>query len=185
VGKSTLAVNIAGALAGKAPTALQDEDATMQTSAGWISPGKIQTVELLGSSDRPKSGTEYLVVDIEGRPNLSDLVDLAERATVVIPTNTNGTELEPTVALWKRLEASKANMANIRVVITKAPPTGNVGAAARDELRSLGLTVCNTVVRQYAAHARAQEQRVLVREVQDARAENAWSDILSLALELS
>ena len=41
VAKSTLAVNLAGALALKGQVALSDEDATMQTSRKWIHGGKL------------------------------------------------------------------------------------------------------------------------------------------------
>lgn len=72
----------------------------------------------------------------------------------------------------------------IRVVITKAPPVGSVGQAARDELRSAGFQVCSAVIRRYTAHERAHEQGVLVRDVSDPKAEPAWADVLSLALEV-
>lgn len=184
VAKSTLAVNLAGALALKGQVALSDEDATMQTSRKWIHGGKLP-VRLLSSGELPPDAFRYWVIDVEGRPSLADMVELSQRSTMLVPSGANGTELEPTIELWERLVAAKAKMANVCVVITKAPPTGAVGQGARDHLRGLGLNVCETVIRAYAAHQRAQEQRVLVRDVQDARPENAWSDILSLALEVS
>lgn len=185
VGKSTLAVNLAGALAMRGATTLSDEDATMETSSDWVTgaKGRIE-VKVLSGDQQPPKGTAYWVIDVEGRPALADMISLAKRSTLLIPSGANGTELEPTVKLWGRLREAGADLSKIRVVITKAPPTGSVGQAARDHLRQLGLNVCTTVVRQYAAHQRAQEQRTLVRDAQDARSENAWADVVSLAFEI-
>lgn len=186
VGKSTLAVNLAGALALHGPTALSDEDITMETSRDWIADagGEIGVTLLPRGATAPPR-TAYWVIDVEGRPSLDDMVSLSQRSTLLIPTGANGTELEPTVKLWARLLEQGADLKEARAVITKAPPSGAVGQAARDHLRSLGLNVCSTVIRQYASHQRAQEQRILVRDVQDVRAENAWADILALATEVS
>ena len=185
VGKSTLAVNLAGALAMRGPTVLSDEDATMETSSDWVAgaEGTI-AVQVLARGKQPPADAAYWVIDVEGRPSLDDMISLTRRSTLLIPSGANGTELEPTVKLWNRLRDKGADLSRARVVITKVPPTGAVGQAARDHLRSLGLNVCNTVIRQYAAHQRAQEQRTLVRDVQDARTENAWADIVSLAFEV-
>ena len=185
VGKSTLAVNLAGALATRGLTALTDEDATMETSSDWISgaEGRIE-VRLLARGDRPPKAAAYWIIDVEGRPSLADMVSLTQRSTLIIPTGANGTELEPTVKLWGRLREHGADLSKARVVITKAPPTGAVGQSARDHLRRLGLNVCTTVIRQYAVHQRAQEQRLLVRDASDPRSENAWADVVSLALEV-
>ncbi|WP_189090008.1 ParA family protein [Deinococcus ruber] len=184
VGKSTLAVNLAGALAMRGPTALMDADAAIQTSGGWIARGAIP-VTLLEEGAAIPAGTRYLVVDTEGRPEIDDMVELTRQSHVVlIPTAPNSVEVEATAKLLRRLEDAGANMKTIRIVVTKAPPVGSVGQAARDELRAMGMPVCETVIRRYTAHERAHEQAVLVRNTQDSRAENAWGDILSLTVEV-
>ena len=184
VGKSTLAVNLAGALALRGATALMDADAAIQTSGGWVQRGSIP-VTLLEEGAPIPSGTRYLVVDTEGRPDIEDMVQLTQRSHVVlIPTAPNSVEVEATARLLGRLRAAGAKMEVVRIVVTKAPPVGNVGQAARDELRAMGMPVCETVIRRYTAHERAHEQAVLVRHTQDSRAENAWSDILSLTVEV-
>ena len=182
-GKSTLAVNLAGALSLRGKTSLSDEDATVKTAQDWLTGSSIP-VDLVPPDAKPVTDTKYYVLDVEGRPRLEDVVALSKIATVLIPGGPNGGELMPIARMWVALEKAGAEMGNVRVVITKAPPVGNVGQAARDDLRGMGVTVCTTVIRQYAAHQRALEQQLLVRDVVDARAENAWSDVVTLALEV-
>jgi chromosome partitioning protein len=182
-GKSTLAVNLAGALSLRGKTSLSDEDATVRTAQDWLTGSSIP-VDLVPPDAKPVTDTKYYVLDVEGRPRLEDVVALSKIATVLIPGGPNGGELMPIARMWVALAKAGAEMANVRVVITKAPPVGNVGQVARDDLRGMGVTVCTTVIRQYAAHQRALEQQLLVRDVTDARAENAWSDIVTLALEV-
>lgn len=183
VGKSTLAVSLAGALAIRGRTVLVDEDHAIATSRKWVGESAMP-VELAEVGHYPK-GTRTVVIDTEGRPALADMVQLSRVSdTVLIPTGPNGTEMEATVELWEQLAQAGADMDRVRVVVTRAGPTGQVGQQARDHLRSLGLNVCQSVVRNYAAFQRAQEQRLQVRDVKDDRAPNAWGDITELALEV-
>jgi chromosome partitioning protein len=184
VGKSTLAVNLAGALSSRGATALLDADTAIQTSGEWATRGGLPVTVIPDSSSVP-SGTRYVVVDTEGRPDLAEMVELSHGADVVlVPTAPNSVEVAATARLLSQLVQAGARMEAIRVVVTKAPPVGSVGQAARDELRAAGYPVCSSVIRRYTAHERAHEQGVLVRDAVDPRAEMAWADILSLALEV-
>lgn len=183
VGKSTLAVNLAGALAVRGPTAIMDADQVVGTASRWTT--RAGGVQVLQEGQRPEAGTRYLVLDTEGRPALPDMVALTKRAGVVlIPTGVSGVELETTLALWKALERDGADMANVRVVITRVPPVGKGGEQVREELRARGLNVAQTLIRQYIAYQRAHDAGVIVRDAQDERAATAWGDILALALEV-
>lgn len=184
VGKSTLAVNLAGALALKGKTALLDADTAIQTSSGWAKRGDLPITAVLEGEALP-TGMRYLIVDTEGRPALDDMADLTRSADIVlVPTAPNSVEIEATGRLLQQLAATDANMDRVRVVITKAPPVGSVGQSARDELRAAGLQVCETVIRRYTAHERAHEQGVLVKDAADPRSENAWADVLGLTVEV-
>lgn len=183
VGKSTLAVNLAGALAVRGSTALIDADQVVGTARRWAA--RAGGVQVLQEGERPAQGTRYLVLDTEGRPALPDMVALSQRAGVVlIPTGVSGVELETTLALWKALEREGADLSNVRVVITRVPPVGRGGEQVREELRARGLNVAQTLIRQYIAYQRAHDSGVLVRDAQDERAALAWSDVLALALEV-
>lgn len=184
MGKSTLAVNLAGALALRGKTALLDADQAIQTSSGWVERGGLPVTTLREGEAIP-AGTRYLVVDTEGRPAVADMADLTRSAdAVLVPTAPNSVEIEATARLLAQLGAAGADMERVRVVITKAPPVGSVGQAARDELRAAGLSVCETVIRRYSAHERAHEGGTLVKDAPDPRAENAWADVLSLTVEV-
>ena len=187
VGKSTLAVNLAGALALNASTTLVDED-PLQSCYQWakqngrlpmpvVLPDEVQNVDL--------GAPRYLLVDTEGRPKPEDLSELIRSSTwTLIPCGTSGLEINGTLRLITALRSSDAELGKVKVVITKAPPVGTVGQQARDALREAGIPVATSVIRSYVAHQKAAELGLLVRDVPDPRASQAWADVLELAMEV-
>ena len=187
VGKSTLAVNLAGALALNAPTTLIDED-PLQSCYQWAQRnGRLPMPVLLPDEARGADlgAAKYLLVDMEGRPKLEDLSELIRSSSwTLIPCGTSGLEIDGTLRLINDLRGAGAELEKVKVVITKAPPVGTVGQQARDALREAGIPVANSVVRSYVAHQRAAEIGVLVKDVPDPRASQAWADVLELAMEI-
>ncbi len=188
VGKSTLAVNLAGALALSAPTTLVDED-PLQSCYRWAQrDGRLPVPILLPREARRAdllAASRYLLVDTEGRPRMVELVELVGSSTwTLVPCGTSGLEIDATLRLVGELREAGADLGKVKVVITKAPPVGTIGLQARDALREAGVPVANSVVRSYVAHQRAAELGVLVKDVPDPRAPQAWSDILELAMEV-
>jgi chromosome partitioning protein len=187
VGKSTLAVNLAGALALNASTTLVDED-PLQSCYQWakqngrlpmpvVLPDEVQNVDL--------GAPRYLLVDTEGRPKPEDLSELIRSSTwTLIPCGTSGLEINGTLRLITALRSADAELGKVKVVITKAPPVGTIGQQARDALREAGIPVATSVVRSYVAHQKAAELGLLVRDVPDPRASQAWADVLELAMEV-
>lgn len=187
VGKSTLAVNLAGALALNAQTTLVDED-PLQSCYRWARRnGSLPMPVLLPGEARSTDmgASKYLLVDTEGRPRLRDLSELISSSSwTLIPCGTSGLEIDGTLRLVEDLRGAEAELDKVKVVVTKAPPVGTVGQQARDALREAGIPVANSVVRSYVAHQRAAELGVLVKDVPDRRASRAWSDVLELAMEV-
>jgi chromosome partitioning protein len=187
VGKSTLAVNLAGALALNASTLLVDED-PLQSCYQWAKQNGSLPMPVLLPEEVQKSdlsASRYLLVDTEGRPKLEDLSELIRSSTwTLIPCGTSGLEIDGTLRLIDALRNADAKLEKVKVVITKAPPVGTVGQQARDALREAGIPVANRVVRSYVAHQRAAELGVLVKDVPDPRASQAWADVLELAMEV-
>ena len=187
VGKSTLAVNLAGALALNASTLLVDED-PLQSCYQWAKQNGSLPMPVLLPEEVQKSdlsASRYLLVDTEGRPKLEDLSELIRSSTwTLIPCGTSGLEIDGTLRLIDALRNAAAKLEKVKVVFTKAPPVGTVGQQARDALREAGIPVANRVVRAYVAHQRAAELGVLVKDVPDPRASQAWADMLELAMEV-
>ncbi|WP_052016279.1 ParA family protein [Deinococcus sp. RL] len=183
VGKSTLAFNLAGALAGRGPVALVDEDSRVRSCLTWASlapvPFRVLSPEQAGQG---MGNPAYLIVDSEGRPSRDDLGELVRTFDrVLIPCGVSRLEIESTLSLWRAL---KGQGDAVRVVITKAPPVGRVGQEARDALRAAGVPCLGAVVRRYTAHERAAEGGGLVRDVRDERAGEAWADVQAVAAEV-
>ncbi len=187
VGKSTLAVNLAGALALNAPTTLVDED-PLQSCYQWARRnGRLPMPVLLPGEARGAdlSSYRYLLVDTEGRPRIRELRELIGSSSwTLIPCGTSGLDIDGTLRLVADLRKADADLDKVKVAVTKAPPVGTVGQQARDALREAGIPVASSIVRSYVAHQRAAELGVLVKDVPDPRAARAWADVLELAMEV-
>lgn len=187
VGKSTLAVNLAGALALNAATTLVDED-PLQSCYQWATRNGLLPMPVLlphEVQDTELGAAQYLLLDTEGRPKLEDLSELIRSSRwTLIPCGTSGLEIDGTLRLISALRSTDSELEKVKVVITKAPPVGTVGQQARDALREAGIPVATSVVRSYVAHQKAAELGVLVKDVPDPRAAHAWADVLELAMEV-
>lgn len=185
VGKSTLAFNLAGALADHGKVTLVDEDRRVRSCLQWAELAPVPfTVFSPEQAARGLGSVDFLVVDSEGRPEVKDLLELAATFDqVLIPCGVSRLEIQSTLNLWRQLRAG-GDLRAVRVVLTKVPPVGRVGHDARDALRAASVNCCETVVRRYTAHERAAEQGGLVRDVRDDRAGEAWADVISLAGEV-
>ncbi|WP_425148099.1 division plane positioning ATPase MipZ [Deinococcus sp.] len=203
VGKSTLAVHLAGALSERGlHVTLVDEDGRVGSSIGWAQRSLKRSPEqghvglgfevLEPDEVRPRllRDLDALVIDTEGRPKRKELRDLSERAdTILLPSGVSTLELESTLTLAEFLTSEGGARRKLKVILTRVPPTSGAGERAREDLREAGLTVCNTLVRQYAAYLRAAELGVLCRDLParedlGGRAAQAWQDILSLSREV-
>jgi chromosome partitioning protein len=185
VGKSTLAFNLAGALAERGQTVLIDEDQRVSSCLLWaaLAPVDFRCVHP-DEAAQVLPGAQFLVVDSEGRPAVEDLLELASTFDrVLIPCGTSRLELQSGLALWLALKAG-GNVDSVRLVITKALPIGRAGQEAREALQAAGVSTLETVVRRFAAHERAADHGGLVRDVRDPKAAEAWADIQGVAREV-
>ena len=161
---------------------LSDEDPTIRTASDWLTGSSIP-VTLLAPGAAPTEGTAYWVMDTLGRPAIDDLVRLSRAALILLPVAANAVELIPLVRMWGDLTGGGADPSRLLAVVTKAPPVGGVGQGARDQLRGLNVRVADSVIRRYAAHERALQDGLLVRDVTGD--ENAWADVMALAAEVA
>ncbi|CAM3260149.1 ParA family protein [Deinococcus saxicola] len=195
VGKSTLAVHLAGAFTQRGlSTILIDEDGRVGSSLRWAARAGEEGLgfPVLTPDDvKPKklAAAAAVLIDTEGRPKRKELRRLSERADLIlVPSGVSALELDSTRELLDFLleagDGANGGGRKTRIVLTRVPPVGHAGEDARENLRDEGLTVCNTLVRQYAAYQKAAELGTLARDVRDARAAVAWADILALSREL-
>ncbi len=189
VGKSTLGVHLAGAFTERGlKTLLVDEDGRIGSALRWATRGNGLPFEVLEPEEvKPKKLREYdvVVIDTEGRPKRKELRTLGERADIIVlPSGVSPLELEATQELLAFLYEDPQARRRCRVVLTRVPPVGRAAENARENLRDLGIIVCNTWVRHYASYMRAAELGTLCRDVADERAAIAWQDILDLSREL-
>src|SRR5215211_7639972 len=95
----------------------------------------------------------------------------------------SGLEIDGTLRVIRALRSTETHLAKVKVVVTKVPPVSTVGQQARDALREAGIPVATSVVRSYVAHQKAAELGVLVKDVPESHAAQAWADMLELAME--
>ena len=188
VGKSTLAINLAGALSTYGQVVLVDEDLRVRSCIQWAAlaplPFEVLTPGEAGAASEKIATADYLIVDSEGRPAMTDLSELAINFDLVLlPTGVSRLEMQNTLNLWAELQ-KLGDISKLRVVISKVPPVGRVGQDARDALRTGGVHCLDTVIRRSTAHERAAEAGGLVRDVRDDRAKEAWADIMNVAHEV-
>lgn len=192
VGKSTLAVHLAGAFAERGRHVLLiDEDGRVGSSHRWSLRGEaygglgFPVLEAEQVKPRALADADVVLIDTEGRPKRRELRQLSGRADLIlVPSGISALELEATRELLDYLTDEGDAGRKLRVVLTRVPPVGYAAEDAREDLRELGFTVCNTLVRQYAVYQKAAELGVLARDVRDPRAGVAWDDVVTLAREL-
>lgn len=189
VGKSTLALHLAGALSAEdRDVVLLDEDGRVGSCVRWAVRGPRLPFEVMAADEaKPKrlERAEVVVIDTEGRPKRKELRRLADRADLVlVPSGVSPLELESTLLLLAYLEEETDARRRVRVALTRVPPVGGAGAHAREDLREAGASPLNAMLRAYAAYTRAAEIGVLVRDVPDPKAGQAWGDVVALAREV-
>ncbi|MBB6098031.1 chromosome partitioning protein [Deinobacterium chartae] len=189
VGKSTLALHLAATLHGWGlRVAAVDEDERVASLLAWAARGPGVGFPVYAPDDvKPKrlEQLDYLVIDTEGRPKFKQLLKLvASSDLVLVPSGVSALELEATLALLRRLRREGADLRRVRAVVTKAPPVGGGGLAARSRIET-EFAALRTVLRAYNAYQRAAETGTTVLDLGDARADAARFDLSALAAEVT
>jgi chromosome partitioning protein len=194
VGKSTLAVHLAGALTDRGLSAvLIDEDGRIGSSLRWSRRGAglglpgLDFPVLTPDEVKPRrlAQADAVLIDTEGRPRRRELRQLAGRADLIlVPGGVSPLELEATHDLLAFFREEAGSAPQVRAVLTRVPPVGRAGEDAAGNLRGAGFAVCTTLVRHYAVYQKAAEVGALCRDLRDPRADAAWNDILALSREV-
>lgn len=181
VGKSVTAVHLATYFSEKGKTVLVDGDPN-RTALGWATRGKLPfTVADERQAMKMVASADYVVIDTPARPNSDDLKELAKGCELlVLPTAPDVLSLQPMLETAKDL-----GEANYRALLTIVPPyPSKEGEQMREDLRSGGVPVFQTMIRRTSGFPKAALAGVSIRDIDDVRARAAWNDYLSLGAEI-
>lgn len=184
VGKTTAAVHIAAYLNSKAPTLLIDGDPN-RSATGWSKRGALPfRVIDERQAARFARDFQHIVIDTKARPENEDLQALADGCDLlVLPTTPDALALD---ALMLTVDALK-NIVNGRyqILLSIVPPKpSHDGEEARAMLKDKSLPVFQGEIRRLVAFQKAALSGVPVYEVDDPRAQQAWSDYQLIGKEI-
>ncbi|WP_068818897.1 ParA family protein [Phormidesmis priestleyi] len=190
VGKTTIAVNLSYALAKRGiETILIDGDPNRSTLVGARSIVYSESVPLRVMSETASVGQtgncRHFFIDTKARPEPLDLEEIVHRSTLIlIPSSTKQDELRVTCSTVKLLDSVSSK--KHRVVLNRIHPnTGEETLSAfKSGLRSQGIPVFESVIRDYAVYDEAFGRGLSVSQLRGKTVEKAWSDIQQLLEEI-
>jgi chromosome partitioning protein len=192
VGKSTTAIHLGGYLAGVSEGAddvlLVDTDPS-RNAFRWAKRGRLP-FRVVGENEvdaDPAMAREarHLIVDMRGSPSAEEIEDAMRLAEVmVIPIMPSGLALDTLLQMRRDLRRL-GRESRYRVLLTAVPPWPyRRGPQARAQLEELGLPLFSGDIRRLEAFEAAADEGVLVRDLQDRRAQRGWEDYERVGEEL-
>ena len=184
VGKSTTAVHLAAYLHGRGSTVLIDGDPNRSVTA-WARRGALPFA-VVDERQAARAARDYthLVIDTQARPGREDLEALAAGCDLlVVPTTPDAMALD---ALMLTVDALRElGAARFKILLTVVPPKpSRDGDDARAMILDAGLAIFSGSIRRAVAFQKAALAGVVVSEVKDARAAEAWSDYEATGAEM-
>jgi chromosome partitioning protein len=187
VGKSTIAVNLAGAVAElTAGRVLLVDGDDNRSALQWSRRGAGLPFCVCPESQAATHwpNVHHAIIDTAARPTAADIRDLLALvdwvAVVVSPDALSLATLRPTIDAITTAGGS----GRYRVMLSMIPPVGRAGLEARALVEKAGWPILAGGLRRYAAHSRAAAAGCLVRDAGGEHAAAAWSDALQLAREI-
>jgi chromosome partitioning protein len=186
VGKTTVAVHLAGALQKKGNTLLIDGDPN-RSSLEWSKAGNF-TFTVIDEKQAPKyirSGNyKFIIIDTQVRPDESDLKDLSEGCDLlIIPTTTDSLSIKATLKMLSSLKSFAAE--NYKILLSAIPPPpSKEGAEAHKEITESGLPIFKTMIPRYTAFKKSATANNLVWNIKDEHTQVCSDAIKNLAKEI-
>jgi chromosome partitioning protein len=186
VGKTTIAVHLAGLLNKKGKTLLIDGDPN-RSSLEWAKDGKLNFT-VIDEKQAPKyirdGSFKFILIDTQVRPDEGDLKDLADGCDLlIVPTTTDSLSLKATLKMLTALKNLEAD--NYKILLSAIPPPpSKEGREALEEIKENKLPIFQTMITRYTAFKRAAMQGILVKEVKDPHAAESWKAIENVCKEI-
>ncbi len=186
IAKSTTAIHLAAYFSQKGETVLIDGDpnrsaVTMSKRGGFpfTLGDERQLAKLI-------QGHQYVIIDTAARPQSDDLVELAKGCDLMIlPLTPSMMTADPTLLLIKHLQTMKQARANYRALITIIPPPpSSAGADMREELKSAGVPVFETMIRRRSIYEKAVIKGKPLSLFIEAKAAAAWEEFATFGKEV-
>lgn len=183
--KTTTAVHLAALLNALKPTLLVDGDPNRSATSWHKRKGFPFKVVDEKQAVRFSKDFEHIVIDTQARPTEEDLRELSEGCDLlIVPLTPDAMSLDTLFLLTDILGKDKAE-SKLRILLTIVPPRpAKDGEEVLATLAEAKLPTFRTFIRRYKAFQKAALEGVLVNEVDDAHAQDAWSDYVNVSKEL-
>ena len=182
--KTTTAVHLTALLNQRSPALLVDGDPNRSATAWNRRKGFPFKVVDEKQAVRFAKDFEHVVIDTQARPTEEDLKALAEGCDLlIVPLTPDALSLDTLFLFTDAL--TKLGADRFKILLTIVPPKpSRDGEEVLNTLREAGLPFFQTVIRRYKAFQKAALDGVLVKDVPDAYAADAWQDYQQVAREI-
>ena len=182
--KTTTAVHLAAFFNQKQPTLLVDGDPNRSATSWSRRKGFPFRVVDEKQAVRFAKEFEHVVIDTQARPTEEDLRELAEGCDLlIVPLTPDALSLDTLFLFTDTLAKLGSN--RFKVLLTVVPPKpSRDGEEISRTLQEAGLPFFKTFIRRYKVYQKAALEGVLVKEVNDPHAKDAWQDYARVAKEV-
>ena len=182
--KTTTAVHLAALLNEQKPTLLVDGDPNRSATSWNRRKGFPFKVVDEKQAVRFAKEFEHVVIDTQARPTEEDLKELAEGCDLlIVPLTPDALSLDTLFLFTDTLSSLGTN--RFKVLLTIVPPKpSRDGEEILNTLREAGLPFFKTFIRRYKVFQKAALDGVLVKDVADRHAAEAWADYIQVVREV-
>jgi chromosome partitioning protein len=182
--KTTTAVHLAALLNEQKPTLLVDGDPNRSATSWNRRKGFPFKVVDEKQAVRFAKEFEHVVIDTQARPTEEDLKELAEGCDLlIIPLTPDALSLDTLFLFTDTLSDLGTN--RFKILLTIVPPKPSRDAEeVLNTLKEAGLPFFKTFIRRYKVFQKAALDGVLVKDVADPRAAEAWADYEHIVREV-